>query len=314
MEPPADLDMPSGGNRRRRTGCRCSADFCRCVVGECFATFFFILIAGTLDIDWSLNGRATPCPPTNELFSNNSIVESADAMKVIQVALTLGLGVGTLTQCFEHISGAHLNPAVTLAFLVTRQVGLLKGLFYIGVQFIGGFTAVLLLRGFLPRQIQGGLGYVTPSSLVSSHQAFGMELLVTFLFVFAVLASTDKTRSLPKSQSLQIGLAYALVTFWGFSFSGAVMNPVRILAPAVVLGPSEIDLVWLPVLEVYIAGPLLGSIAAALIYRYVFNMHRKSLDVTDSQQGSSIYDPEMDPSLVTLQRVTPYRNKMVSEM
>ncbi|PIK39397.1 putative aquaporin AQPAn.G [Apostichopus japonicus] len=210
------------------------------------------------------------------------------------------------------VSGAHMNPAVTVAFLVTRQVGLVKGLFYIMVQFVGGFTAVLLLHGFLPLQIQGKLGYTSPSSLVTYHQAFGMELLTTFLFVFAFLASTDKHRGLPKSQALQIGLAYCLVTLWGFSFTGANMNPVRTVAPAIVLNVP--DSLWLPILEIYIAGPLLGSIASALIYRYIFNMHRESLDVTESHQGSSIYDPEMDPNLVTLQRITPYRGKMVSEM
>lgn len=265
-----------------------------------------------MDIDWS-NSGTTPCPPlSDQETASDSIVEYADAAKVVQIALTLGLGVATLTQCFEHISGAHMNPAVTISFLVTRQITLVKGLVYIVVQFIGGFTAVLLLRGFLPLRIQGKLGYTSPSSLVTYHQAFGMELLATFLFIFAFLASTDKHRGLPKTQSLQIGLAYVLVTLWGFSFTGANMNPVRTVAPAVILNvPGEI---WLPVLEIYIAGPLLGSIASALIYRYVFNMHRESLDTTESHRGSSIYDPEMDPNMVTLQGVGPYRGKMVSEM
>lgn len=91
MEPPTDLELPHE-RRRRRRNCRCSADFCRCVVGECLCTFFFVLIAGTLDIDWS-NSGTTPCPPlSDQETASDSIVEYADAAKVVQIALTLGLG------------------------------------------------------------------------------------------------------------------------------------------------------------------------------------------------------------------------------
>ncbi|XP_071804404.1 aquaporin AQPAe.a-like [Asterias amurensis] len=270
----------AGGKQSTERGWYCSAEFCRSVVAECIGTFFFMVVACMVDLQW----------------------DSTIGVDVVRLGLTLGCAVVTLVHCFEHISGAHLNPAVTAAFMLIRHTGIIQGLFYIAAQFLGAATAVLLLKGFLPTSVVGNMGSTMVTSQITSHQAMGLEFLMTFLFVFTFVSSIEATRFASKLVALPIGLAYLTNTLWGYEFTGASMNPARSLSSAVVLGKSE---GWPVLLEVYLAGPVAGGVLASLIYKFIFDPTFVSGSMRSFRSSSTI-DSE-DDNNIALQAISSHR-------
>ena len=126
---------------------------------------------------------------------------------IIRVALSFGLSVATLVQCVGHISGAHLNPAVTVAMLATQNISVARALFYILAQCVGGITGAGILYGLTPNDTRGTLGLTQVRPGVPLGQAFGIEFMITFIMVFAVFANVDQRRADMGSRSLSIGLA-----------------------------------------------------------------------------------------------------------
>ncbi|XP_071510071.1 aquaporin AQPAe.a-like [Diadema antillarum] len=263
--------------------CKCSVNTCRCIVAEFFCSFLFMFIVGTTDLKWT----------------------DREATSELQIALTLGFAVATLTQCFDAVSGSHLNPVVSLGFLITRQVGIIRGVAYLVVQFSGAFTAVLLLQGIIPDALQESLGATEPSEQITSHQAFGIELILTFIFVFVVLSSWElRTHggvySWPCCRSLILGVAFSMNTMWGYAFTKASMNPARSLAAAVILNKEENP--WLILLEVYLAGPVLGAVVSALIYKYIFATAMATADLAQNDRCSTMDSEE--ENMVALQSIS----------
>ena len=128
----------------------------------------------------------------------------------LKVALAFGLAVATLVQCVGHISGAHLNPAVTMAMLVTRNVTVLRAVCYIIAQCVGGIAGAGILYGVTPGVVHGRLGATKVHSEMGLGQAFGVEFMITFLVVFTVFANLEPKRMDMGSRSLAIGLAVIL--------------------------------------------------------------------------------------------------------
>ena len=135
----------------------------------------------------------------------------------VKVALAFGLAVATLVQCVGHISGAHMNPAVTMAMLVTRNVSVLRAGFYLLAQCIGGIAGAGILYGVTPIQAHGDLGVTTVHKDMSLGQAFGVEFMITFLVVFTVFANLEPKRIDMGSRSLAIGLSVVLGHLFGVS-------------------------------------------------------------------------------------------------
>ena len=136
------------------------------------------------------------------------------------MALAFGLAAATLVQCVGHISGAHLNPAVTIAMLVTRNVTVLRAVCYSLAQLIGGIVGAGILYGVTPREVHGSLGVTKLHPHMGLGQAFGVEFMTTFIVVFTVFANLEPKRSDMGSRSLAIGLSIVL----GHLF--AVGNPL----------------------------------------------------------------------------------------
>lgn len=129
----------------------------------------------------------------------------------VQISLTFGLIVGTMVWGIAHVSGGHINPAVTLAALVTRRVSIVRALMYIVSQLIGAIVGAAILFGLTPTAARGGLGVNGMSGDVTEAQGFGVEVMITFVLVFTVLASIDEKRTdLKGSAPLTIGLAVAV--------------------------------------------------------------------------------------------------------
>ncbi|XP_036377105.1 aquaporin FA-CHIP-like [Megalops cyprinoides] len=180
----------------------------------------------------------------------------------VKVALTFGLAIATLAQTLGHISGAHLNPAVTLGMLASCQISVLKAIMYIIVQMLGAAVASGIVHGVRPGNTSA-LGVNSVSDTLSPSQGIGIELLATFQLVLCVIATTDKRRrDVTGSGPLAIGLSVCLGHLAAISYTGCGINPARSFGPAVILNNFENH--W-----VYWVGPMCGGVAAALVYDFL---------------------------------------------
>ncbi len=174
------------------------------------------------------------------------------------VALTFGLVIMAMIYAVGHVSGAHFNPAVTLAFALTRRFPWQRVLAYWAAQCAGGLLAAAVLRVSL-----GGVAHVGATLPAGSQgQSLLWEAVMTAFLLFVVMAVATDTRAVGEAAAIAIGGTIALDALFGGPISGASMNPARSLASALVSG--DIHAVW-----VYIAGPFIGATAGALLYQFV---------------------------------------------
>ncbi|XP_060731052.1 aquaporin-4-like [Tachysurus vachellii] len=220
--------------------------FWRAVSGEFLATLIFVLISLGSTINWA-SDKDNP-PPAD----------------LVLISLCFGLSIATMVQCFAHITGGHINPAVTAAMLVTRKLSLAKALFYVLAQCLGAVTGAGILFLVTPSAVQGSLGVTMVNSSISVGHALVVELLITFELVFTVFATCDNKRNdLNGSASLAIGIAVVIGHLFAIPYTGASMNPARSFGPAVITFKWESH--W-----VYWVGPILGGILAAAMYEYLY--------------------------------------------
>ncbi|KAM3875680.1 aquaporin-4-like [Diretmus argenteus] len=221
-------------------------EFWRCVGAEFLAMVIFVLISLGSTINWGA-GEERPHPPD-----------------LVLISLCFGLSIATLVQCFGHISGAHLNPAVTAAMVVTRKLSLSKAVFYLLAQCLGAVVGAAILYGVTPASVRGGMGVTTVNTSISLGHALVVELFITFQLVFTVFATCDPKRSdLTGSCALAIGLSVCIGHLFAIPYTGASMNPARSFGPAMVTWNWENH--W-----VYWVGPSLGGALAAALYEYLF--------------------------------------------
>jgi aquaporin Z len=173
------------------------------------------------------------------------------------VALAHGLVILTFAYAYGHISGAHFNPAVTIGLWVGKQVDTMTAALYIVVQLVGGIVGALMLSVVLGGA-DLGLGATNLAADVSPIQGVIVEAILTFLLVNAIF-NTAVSGKAGNLASVAIGLTLALAIMMGGPLTGASLNPARTLGPALIAG-NFAD-IWL-----YFVGPILGSIAAALLY------------------------------------------------
>lgn len=188
----------------------------------------------------------------------------ANNPSITLISLTFGIAVATIVWGIAHVSGGHINPAVTAGMLFARKITLVKAIFYIVAQCVGAIIGAALLRGFNPPHLDDALCPTTVSDAITSGKGFGVELVITFVLVFTVFASCDSARKdLNGSAPLTIGLSVTLCHMAAIKYTGASMNPARTFGVAVLLG--EFDNHW-----VYWIGPIAGGIIAALLYDLLF--------------------------------------------
>lgn len=176
----------------------------------------------------------------------------------VGVALTFGLIVMVMIAALGHLSGAHFNPAVTVAFALSRHFKWRDVPFYVGGQLSGAVLAALTLRLLLGDVAQ--LGATLPTN--SAAQAFGIEVLLTAVLMLVIIAVATDTRAVGAPAAIAIGATVALDALWGGSLSGASMNPARSFGPALVAG------VWADQ-WVYWLAPVIGASVGALLYTWL---------------------------------------------
>jgi MIP family channel proteins len=180
------------------------------------------------------------------------------ALGHVGVAITFGLVIMAMIYAVGHISGAHLNPAVSLAFALNRHFPWTKLLGYWAAQLAGAFAAAALLRASLGNIAH--VGATLPSG--SERQSFLWEVVLTFFLMFVIMAVATDTRAVGEAAAIAIGATVGLDAMFGGPISGASMNPARSIGPAFVSG--DLHALW-----VYIAAPLVGAALGAAIYGFL---------------------------------------------
>ncbi len=198
---------------------------------------------------------------------------SSRSAGIMTTALAFGLVLLILAYGLGPISGCHINPAVTMGFLVARRISLLDAVGYWVAQVVGGIIGAGVLRAMFAgaqgystgKQGLGTDGYGSQSMIhLNAAGAFLGEGVLTFLFVLVVLAVTRRT-AWPQLGGVAIGLALGTVHLAGIGLTGTSVNPARSIGPALFVGGVALSQLWL-----FIVAPLVGGAVAALISVYLY--------------------------------------------
>lgn len=176
----------------------------------------------------------------------------------IGIAITFGLIIMTMIYAVGHISGAHFNPAVTLAFVLTRHLPWHRALGYWTAQFLGAIGAAGLLRIMFGNTAH--LGSTIPNG--SARQSLVLEAVLTFFLMFVITSVATDVRAVGQAAAIAIGGTVGLEAMFAGPISGASMNPARSFAPALVSGTWDAQ--W-----IYFVGPLAGAVAGAFVYQFI---------------------------------------------
>jgi len=186
---------------------------------------------------------------------------SGGAVTHVGVAITFGLIVLAMIYALGDISGAHLNPAVTIAFTIANRLSSKEAVTYILFQLTGAFLASLSLKFMFPH-IQN-LGVTIPAG--SDMQSFVLETILTFFLMFVIMNVSTGAKEKGITAGIAVASVVGLEAMFAGPICGASMNPARSIAPAVVSG----NLDYLSHQWIYIAAPILGAVIAVFVFNYI---------------------------------------------
>lgn len=176
----------------------------------------------------------------------------------IGVAITFGLIVTAMIYAFGDKSGAHFNPAVTIAFSLANLFPKKQILPYVFSQVAGAFIASAILRFLFPTNIN--LGATIPTG--SNSQSFVLEIVLTFILMLTILFTSQGSKETGTMAALAIGGVVLLEAMFAGPICGASMNPVRSLSPAIVSG--NLTSLW-----IYLTAPVFGAVLATFVWRII---------------------------------------------
>jgi len=215
------------------------------------------------------------------VFGDGLTIES-----ILMISLGHGAVIALMVYAFGHVSGAHINPAVTIPMMITKKISVADGIGYIIFQVIGAIIATLSLMAILPEFGKAVLwgGHGGPSELLnhSIMSGFVVEVILTF-FLVLIIFMTAVHKKAPKSiAGASIGGMIFLLHIVGVPLTGAGMNPARSFAPAIVTGDAGLlEIQWL-----YWLAPIIGGIIAGVIMNYVFINKDEAKTKSESQSSS----------------------------
>jgi len=175
-------------------------------------------------------------------------------------ALAFGLVIVAMAYSIGNVSGCHINPAVSIAMLVSGKLSLKDFIGYVIAQFVGATAGAAALMAFVGKQSGLGANALYNGDILASLL---IEVILTFVFVLAILGVTSRIEN-GAVAGIVIGLTLTLVHILGISFTGTSVNPARSFGPALFVGGDALASVW-----VFIVAPLVGGVLAALVYRFL---------------------------------------------
>ena len=182
------------------------------------------------------------------------------------IALAFGLILLALCYTIGKVSGCHVNPAVSVAMAINKKITIIECVEYIAAQIIGGILGASVLALLFNSYDALGANGFGELSVMNTEMipALIIECVLTFVFVLTVLCVTSRKEDSPNS-GIIIGLTLTLVHIFGIPFTGTSVNPARSIGPALLTGTDlVVDQLW-----VFIVGPILGALIAALFFRFV---------------------------------------------
>ena len=207
---------------------------------------FVLIFGGTAVAVGAILARPTAGPPYDSLA----------------VALAFGLALAAVVAAVGHVSGAHVNPAVTLGMAATKKFPWQFVPHYVVAQLVGavlGALATWITFGGAGARGEAKLAATYPAQGVGDLQALVVEILITFILVFVVMAVATDERAPAAIAPIAVGFALAVGVFIAGPVTGGSLNPARSLGPMIVAG--DLTSFWL-----YILGPIIGGVLAALLY------------------------------------------------
>ncbi len=194
------------------------------------------------------------------------VVESlTGAMGHVGIALVFGLVVTAIIYTFGHVSGAHLNPAVTISFTFSKELSIKDAFYYILSQIIGGILAILSLALLFLEEAKSAkalayYGATLPRG--SWYQSFILELILTFILMLVIYGSAVHGKAIKSFAGIAIGFTVGVEAMFAGPITGASMNPARSIAPALISG--NLSELW-----IYIVAPILGAVLAGIFFTKV---------------------------------------------
>lgn len=237
-------------------------DNLRAMAAEFIATFMLVFIGvGAIGAFGQIGGIAGP--------------------QLLLIGLAHGLALAVGIVAVGRISGAHVNPAVTIAALLVGRIGLIKSTMYIVAQLGGAVVAMVALDGSAYQSDSLGLHQVGGG--LTTANAFVVEVILTFFLVFVVFATAMEKRGNVLLAPLAIGTVIALGHFVAIPLTGASMNPARSFGPALIHGNWTDH--WL-----YWAAPITGAVIAAIVYVTIFGTDEDraragAISLTEAETG-----------------------------
>ncbi len=175
-------------------------------------------------------------------------------------ALAFGLVIVAMAYSIGNVSGCHINPAVSIAMLVSGKLSVKDFIGYVVAQFAGATAGAAVLMALVGKDSGLGANALYNDSIGLSIL---VEIILTFVFVIAILGVTSKVEN-GAVAGIVIGLTLTLVHILGISFTGTSVNPARSFGPAILVGGDALSSVW-----VFIVAPLIGGVLAALVYKFL---------------------------------------------
>lgn len=196
------------------------------------------------------------CGTAAALGCNTAVVDSA----YLLTALAFGLVIVAMAYSIGNVSGCHINPAVSIAMLVSGKLSFKDFIGYVVSQCAGAVAGAAVLGWFLGFDCSFGANGLYKGDVWMS---LFVEIVLTFVFVLAILGVTSKAEN-SKVAGIVIGLTLTLVHIFGIHFTGTSVNPARSLGPAIFAGGDALTNVW-----VFIVAPLVGGVLAAIVYKAI---------------------------------------------
>ena len=185
-----------------------------------------------------------------------------DAASVLMTALAFGGVIVAMAYSIGNVSGCHINPAVSVAVLINGGMKIKDFIGYVIAQFAGATAGAAVLGALLPTKF-ANLGANNVS--IGIVPALIVEAILTCIFVLAVLGATSKAKN-SSVAGLVIGGSLTLVHLLGIYLTGTSVNPARSFGPALLQGGEALACYW-----VYLVGPMVGGVLAALLWKFVLN-------------------------------------------